>query len=80
MTETGVFEAYLSEAIQKKRYVLVQYLNDLHEFHYANAVLKMQGDLVLLSNGDLIDPHWIIRIDEMKAPGFEAYDDFTCDC
>ena len=81
MAGTGEsFAQLLAVAITEGRYIKLAYLSPIHEFYSENVVMRKTSAGLALSNGKLIQPAWIVSIDEVKHPAFAHIDDFTCDC
>lgn len=77
---TQNFEDLLKQALHIKQYVKLAYFDEIHAFHSVNVVMKETDQGISLTTGELIQTEWIVSIDEVKAPGYEHIDDFTCDC
>ena len=80
MRETRSYTELLNDALKKGHYVKVAYFTPQHEFYSENVVMKPNGNGIALSTGQEIDADWIVSLNEVKAPGYEHIDDFTCDC
>ena len=80
MNDSRNYTQLLNDALEKGRYVKVAYFTPQHEFYSEHVVMRKQKNRLMLSNGKTIAPDWIASLNEVKAPGFEHIDDFTCDC
>lgn len=79
-TSSPGFSELLKQALHMKQYVKLAYFDDIHAYHSVNVVMKVTDRGIELSDGQLIQEDWIVSLDEIKAPGYENIDDFTCDC
>lgn len=81
------FASYLSDLVQQRQYVKVQYFTELHELITLNALLARldkndKDQLVVLSSGEQIPLSRLVSVGGQFSPNYEGYAPYceTCDC
>ncbi|ELR68011.1 hypothetical protein C900_01274 [Fulvivirga imtechensis AK7] len=80
------FYSLLKEAVDRQRYIKLQYFTDIREFITTMSVAKAlssernKGEYLTLASGEEIRLDGIVRIDDTVAPQYKDIMDFTCDC
>ena len=71
--------------IDRKAYCQIQFFNAYHEFHTVQGIIKTlvehsSGDFIEMAAGEHIPLSGLVSIDGTFMPGYEHFEDFTCDC
>lgn len=71
--------------IEEKVYSQIQFFNSYHEFHTVQGLIKAmdtceKGDFMELASGERIFISGIVSLNGRFMPGYEHFEDFTCDC
>lgn len=79
------FYDVLEAAATENRYVKIYYYTEIGEMLSAMAVVKNiytkdKMEFLVLSTGEEIRLDRIVRIDDVPAPNYDSFDDFSCDC
>lgn len=73
----------IKDLIDQKAYCQIQFFNSYHEFHTVQGIIKAfveQDDFVELAAGEHIPFSGLVSINGVFMPGYEHFEDFTCDC
>ncbi|WP_460639676.1 hypothetical protein [Larkinella harenae] len=80
------YTTFLTDLVQHRYYVKVQYFSELHELITVNALLagldsRGHDSVVVLSSGEQIPLSKLVSVGERFAPQYEAYAPYceTCD-
>ena len=79
------YHDHLEAAASKREFVKLQYLSDIREFQTATGVIndietRSGEEYLTLSTGEEVRLDRIVRLNDIAFPGFEGYDDYSCDC
>ncbi len=79
------FRGELELLIKQRKYVGLLYFTPLHELLSTTAILKelytLNDDQYLrLSTGEEVRLDLLVSANERLAPGYDYFEDFTCDC
>jgi Rho-binding antiterminator len=69
----------------RQQYCRLLYFTEIREMLTVNAVFKdlhtrPDGEFLELATGELVRLDLVVRVDKVWAPGYAAYQDFSCDC
>ena len=75
----------LAELIDRRVYTQIQFFNAYHEFHTTQSLIKALSEgsdtqFIELVTGEQIELSGIVSLNGQFMPGFEHFEDFTCDC
>ncbi len=71
----------IKELIDQKRYIKVQFFNELHEFHTVSSLIKtLNGRTIELVSGQFVILDLIVSLDDRVMSDYSHIVDFTCDC
>lgn len=79
------FHSILEDHAARRRYIQIQYFTEIREFIRTQAIIKdiytLDGEEYLkLNTGEEIRLDKIVKVDDQLAPGFEHFEDYSCDC
>ena len=85
---TPIKEDFLSEVamlIKQRKYIGLLYFTPLHELLSTTAILKELYTIkevwnLRLSTGEEVRLDLLVSVNEQLAPGYNYFEDFTCDC
>lgn len=76
---------HLEAAASKREHVNLQYLSDIREFLTASGIInnietKNGEEYLTLSTGEEIRLDRVVRLNDITFPGYEGYNDYSCNC
>jgi len=84
-TAIDLFADALRNAANRRQFVRLEYLTDLHEFIKADVLLKNTtttdgADVLELVNGELVPFDRVVSISGQLSPRYPGYGNYSCDC
>jgi len=71
----------INELIDQRRYIKVQFFNELHEFHTVSSLIKtLHGRTIELVSGQFVNLDLIVSLNDHVMSDYSHIVDFTCDC
>ncbi|GAB2532012.1 hypothetical protein [Rufibacter soli] len=74
----------VTEAMQKKKFLKIQYVTDLNDYLTVTSMIKKmedkeQGPVLELVTGQEIPFHQLVKVGDVASAHYNSRD-FTCDC